>query len=124
MEEVIMDWFQYVRENIWVGILVASILTSLAVSFINLTKKAQEIDNTKLNIVFAIIIGVAVTKFDLDWSLFSSYQDTVIRLGATVLLSYLVAKIKGQEVTDAFIAKVVDGAKNLTPGKKDDLGVK
>jgi hypothetical protein len=114
-----MDWFEYIRQNIWAGILVASILTSLAVSFLNLTKKAQEIDNTKLNIIFAIVIGVAVTKFDLDWSLFSSYQDTVIRLGATVLLSYLVAKVKGQEVTDAFIAKVVDGAKNFNIGKKD-----
>ena len=113
------NWFDYIRQNIWLGILVASVLTSLAVAFVNLTKKGQGIENTTLSILFAVVFGVGVTKFDLDWNAFSSYQDTVIRLALTVLIPYLAAKMKGQDIVDSVIAKVVDGAKNFNIGKKD-----
>ena len=113
-----MDWFEYIRQNIWVGIIIASILTSVIVAFINLNKKAQDVDNTVLNVVCALVIGGAVTNFNLDWNLFTSYQDTAIRLTLTVLIPYLVAKVRGQEIVDSVIAKVVDGAKNISIGNK------
>ena len=114
-----MDWFNYIRENIWVGVLFASVLTSVVVAFINLTEKGSGVENTKLNIICAIFIGIAVTNFGLDWGKFSSYQDTAIRLVLTVILPYLVAKAKGQDIVDSLVAKVVEGAKNFNIGKKD-----
>lgn len=113
------NWFDYIRQNIWLGIIFASILSSLANIFANYIKKVDAIPDTKVSIFFSVLFGLAVTKLDLDWSLLSSYQDTILRLGATIFMSWLVAKIRGVEVVNFFIDKVVDGAKNFNIGKKD-----
>jgi hypothetical protein len=114
-----MDWFEYVRQNIWLGVIVASVLTSLAVAFINLTERGRRVDNTTLGVVIALIFSVVVTNFDLDWGKFVSYQDTVIRLSLTLLIPYLAAKTRGQEIVDSIIQKTVDGAKGMSIGKKE-----
>ncbi len=115
-----MDWFAYIRENIWLAIVFAAILTSVVTAFANLFEKVQGVPNTKLNILFSIIIGLAVTNLNLDWHKLTSYQDTAIRLSLTIFLPYLVAKVRGQELVDNLISGVVEGAKNFKVGKKGD----
>lgn len=115
-----MDWFQYIRENIFLAVAVASLLTSLVTAFINLSSKGQQIENTKLNIAFAVLVGLSLINFDaFSWDSFVFWQNTAIQMVLTIVLPYLVAKFRGQEIVDSAIAKAADAAKNVTIGKKE-----